>query len=813
MIPLVARAQSPGPDIIVGDLPDASSYGKVGSTFAYDLGTTSCNVGNVNVRWVAGTPYHPVIAQNIFRYASGRFEQIGLSWVKHGFLALNQNLCGSCNGQGGSTLGVGCSDPYEFGINGEQTGLGPRSQINPVSGAFVYDPFSWPAITSDLSRRIQIAGSDIDPALNPGAVYFGEGLYITPDERTPRSGWNNASYSRVRFASNVDRTISIFPGFPTRRTQPAIFAWKAQQPTVSIVGYDVPGDGRFWFAADATANGDGTWRYEYAVYNLNSDRAGGSFVVPLPAGAIVTNAAARIIPHHSGEPYTNAPWTVSTTASSVRFSTPQTFAQNPNSSALRWGTLYNFRFDANIAPAEGRAAVGLFAPGQGSAAALAEFAVTIPTPGGAQSIVQTPINDECAGTVPLHSGENRFETSGATSSVAGTPGCPTSTNDLWFSYTYVPYAPSCTGQIIFDTCGSAFDTSLAVFATCPGSGDSALACDDNGGSCSPTTGASRVSVQALAGQTYFLRVGSPTGQSGNLVVNVAAPFCIAPNGACCSPQGACSIVQGQASCFEGNTFLGSGSTCTPNPCPQPPPPANDSCANALPIGDNQNNAPTLVGTNVSADNSVIDTCPLSTFGQRDVWYIYVPAQNGTVTVDTCLVPPGGSDMDTVISIRDGSCTGAQIACNDDASIAFCGPLSALEFNAIAGRAYFIRIAGYLGGTGRFTLRVQGGLGTGTGACCQGTICTLSAQAACVGSFTSFRGYNTACNPASNIAPCCRADINRSGDLSALDIFDYLNAWFASDPIAAFGNDATPPAPRSPVVIDLINFLNAWFIGC
>ncbi|MBY0313256.1 MAG: hypothetical protein K2W85_14400 [Phycisphaerales bacterium] len=809
----LARAQSPGPDIIVGDLPDATSYGKVGSTFAYDLGTTSCNVGNVNVRWQAGTPDHPVIAQNVFRYSAGRFEQIGMSWVKHGFLALNQNLCGTCNGQGGSVLGVGCSDPYEFGINGEQTGLGPRSQINPVSGAFVYDPFSWPAITSDLSRRIQIAESDIDPALNPGALFFGEGLYISPDESATRNGWNNASYTRVQFANNLSRSISIFPGFLTRRTQPAIFAWKAQQPSVAVVGYDVPSDGRFWIAADATSNGDGTWRYEYAVYNLNSARAGGSFIVPLPAGATVTNAAARIIPHHSGEPYTNAPWTVTTTASGVGFSTPQAFAENPDSSALRWGTLYNFRFDASVAPADGCASVGLFAPGQGPAAAMNEFTVAIPTPGGAQAVAHAPSNDECAGAAPLHFGENRFSTLGATSSAQVTPSCPAISADAWFSYTYIPYAPTCPGQIVFDTCGSAIDTAIAVYSTCPATGDAALACDDNGAACSSSPGASRVSVPAVAGQTYLLRVGSPSGQSGTLVVNVAAPFCIAPNGACCTPLGACSIVQGAASCFDGNTFLGSGTTCSPNPCPQPPPPPNDACANAISIGDNQSGAPALVGTNVSADNSVIDTCPASTFGQRDVWYVYVPANNDLVTVDTCLVPPGGSDMDTVISIRDGSCTGAQIACNDDASISFCGPLSALEFNAVAGRPYFIRVAGYLGGTGRFTLRVRGGQGTGTGACCQGAICTLTTDAACVGSFTSFRGFNTVCNPASDVLPCCRADFNRSGGLSALDIFEYLNAWFQSDPIAAFANDSTPPAPRPPVVADLFNFLNAWFIGC
>lgn len=812
-----ALAQSPGPDVIVGDLPDATSYGKLGATFAYDLGTTSCNIGNVNIRWQAGTSAHPVIAQNIYRYSGGRFEQIGMSWVKHGFLALNQNLCGTCNGQGGSVLGVGCSDPYEFGINGEQSGLGPRSQVNPVSGAFVYDPFGWPATTNMLSRRIQVAESDIDPALNPGAMYFGEGLYITPDESSPRNGWNNASHTRVQFAANTDRSISIVPSAQTQRTLPAIFAWKAQQPTVTIVGYEVPGDGRFWIACDATDNGNGTWHYEYAAYNLNSDRAGGSFFVPIPAGATVQNAAAHIIPHHSGEPYTNAPWTVTTTADGVLFSTPQTFAESPDSSALRWGTLFNYRFDSNVAPSIGRITVGLFKPGAPPHATVGGFAVALPTPGGALAASAAPVNDECAlaALAPLHDGENRYSTLAATDSPEAVGiACPPITRDVWFTYTYTPYAPNCTGSIVVDTCGSSFDTSIAIYPTadCAALDAHAFECQDNDpAACPSTPGASRVSIAAVAGQTYLIRVGSPVNATGTLVVNVAAPFCIAPNGACCTFRGACAIVQGAASCFDGSTFLGAGTTCSPNPCPQPPPPVNDNCANAITIGDNQLGAPALFGTNVSASTEVIDTCPLSTFGQRDVWYVYVPAIADVVTVDTCLVPPGGSDMDTVLSVRDGSCTGDQIACNDDASISFCGPLSALEFNALAGHSYFIRVAGYLGGTGQFMLRVRGGMGTGTGACCQGAICTVLTPDACTGSFTSFGGVNTVCNPMSNSSPCCRADFNHSGAATASDIFDYLNAWFTSDPIAAFANDAA--APRTPTVSDLFNYLNAWFIGC
>ena len=41
----------------------------------------------------------------------------------------------------------------------------------------------------------------------------------------------------------------------------------------------------------------------------------------------------------------------------------ETHATNADANALRWGTLYNFRFDANAAPVAGTVTLGLFKPG------------------------------------------------------------------------------------------------------------------------------------------------------------------------------------------------------------------------------------------------------------------------------------------------------------------------------------------------------------------------------------------------------------------------------------------------------------------
>jgi hypothetical protein len=55
-------------------------------------------------------------------------------------------------------------------------------------------------------------------------------------------------------------------------------------------------------------------------------------------------------------------------------------------------------------------------------------------------------------------------------------------------------------------------------------------------------------------------------------------------------------------------------------------------------------------------------------------------------------------------------------------------------------------------------------------------------------------------------PICAGDFNRSGTLEVQDIFDFLNAWFGSDPAADFNGNGLS-------VQDIFDFLNAWFAGC
>ena len=134
----------PGPDVIVGVLPEMAQYGSNGNFVGLGIGTTSCNNGDQPLHWFAlPNTDHPVIPQNFYRMSGGtnnndRFEQIGQSWLKHAFLALEDNACNfGCNTSGcttGSNLCPGCSDPYGSSLNASQTGIGSRAWVNPFTG-------------------------------------------------------------------------------------------------------------------------------------------------------------------------------------------------------------------------------------------------------------------------------------------------------------------------------------------------------------------------------------------------------------------------------------------------------------------------------------------------------------------------------------------------------------------------------------------------------------------------------------------------------------------------------------------------------
>jgi hypothetical protein len=352
-----------GPDVIVGDITGPSSWGVSGGIAAYSLGTTSCNIGDTVLQWVASTNQHPVIGQNIYRLKNGLFQQVGMSHLKHGFLALSGSLCTPCQGPGGSQLSPGCSDPYGSGLNGSQGGLGPKWQVNAHTGFFPYPFFSAPGGGGTIGRRSQVLIEDVNPALNAGAVYWGEGHYVTPDDAAAGNGDNNASYRRMQFSNTASYSASFIGS--TVRQKPAIRGWQDFDPQVNITDVRVPGEGLFIVASRVYDNGDGTWLYSYAVHNLNSDRSAQAFAIDTAAD--VTDAGFHSPFYHSGDglngnTFPNTDWTAVDRGSAIAWES-ETFAQNQNANALRWGTTYSYWFTSSEAPEMTTATLTLFKPG------------------------------------------------------------------------------------------------------------------------------------------------------------------------------------------------------------------------------------------------------------------------------------------------------------------------------------------------------------------------------------------------------------------------------------------------------------------
>jgi hypothetical protein len=381
---------SSGADLLGADVggisPGVKRWGSVAGVTAYSFSTTVCNVGDAGEPFEAFTSDHPVIAMNLYRLHQGRFEQIGMSWVKHTFGSATGSFCCQCQDPGsGQLLGVGCSDPYSSDTNGNQagfggmSGLGPRSDIDPVTGLFPF-PYTTQGASGDaIYKRLQVRNADLDPALNPGAQYFGEIHYIGRQDAIAGNRNNNMAYRPAVVGSFVDGGWNVALSGITRQGTPAIMAWSASDPQVLDAIADVPLDGRFILSSRSTDNGDGTWRYEFALYNMNSGRAAGRFSVPIGAGVTVSDVGFHDVDSHSGEVYDSTDWSVQVGAGAVTWSTDD-FATDPDANALRWGALYSFRFDADRPPATVGATIGLFAPGSPSSVGASAFA---PAPAGA----------------------------------------------------------------------------------------------------------------------------------------------------------------------------------------------------------------------------------------------------------------------------------------------------------------------------------------------------------------------------------------------------------------------------------------------
>jgi len=369
--PAPAQAAATRADLTFCSLDTFSYRGRSGDLAAFSMTTTSWNVGNIPLAWWRAPDWrHPYIVMNIYRIRDDRFEQIGESWVKHGFFAASNDQCGgTCDfATNADRLGVGCTDTYGASTNASTTYLAPRSEIDPWAGFWdrTDSHLSAPAHThGPIDHLLKIHDADIDQPTNGNAAYVAEAYYVHYQDMDVM---NNAAWKPILYRSGAPGGVWNFE-MSDESTSPnigfAIDAWTGARKTLLAqqipVQETVSPDGRAILAAKSRDLGSGRWRYDYSLLNVDMDRQIDSFRVAIPAGVTVADLTFHAPEHHEiinqpgHVPIDNAPWSASVAGNVVSWST----ASNP----LAWGTTYTFSFTADRAPGDAAMTVGLFKPG------------------------------------------------------------------------------------------------------------------------------------------------------------------------------------------------------------------------------------------------------------------------------------------------------------------------------------------------------------------------------------------------------------------------------------------------------------------
>ncbi|MCE9594216.1 MAG: hypothetical protein K8S98_08480 [Planctomycetes bacterium] len=372
-----APAQSnavPGLDVQLAGLGSLQNWGRTGAfpngVSGMSISTTACNVGSVLIGWHQPmNPDHPMISFIVCREENGRFEQISdRSYVKHGFFATNQNSCGTCGSIGGSSsaLKVGCSDTYGTTNNGDRFYLGPANEIDPWLGVWTsqcsYFDRGDPSVGSPndcdnirsltmgqanalpvTAHRINLTDADLN---HPAANFYYQGFYTARGE--PEANRGNNTRSQRMTATWTGSTWSLATT-GSQFTGTILDRWTGATVSSNTNGVD---DGRLYVGVKVTGPSAGLYHYEYVVYNRDNTRSVGALHLPLATGATVSSISFRDIDSNVGND-----WQVAQLANELVFST----AINP----LEWGTLYNFSFDSDAAPAAGTADLNPYNPGTG----------------------------------------------------------------------------------------------------------------------------------------------------------------------------------------------------------------------------------------------------------------------------------------------------------------------------------------------------------------------------------------------------------------------------------------------------------------
>lgn len=253
-----------------------------------------------------------------------------------------------------------------------------------------------------------------------------------------------------------------------------------------------------------------------------------------------------------------------------------------------------------------------------------------------------PANDDCANAIMLTQTVSCVATLGsnflATQSQAGCTG--TANDDVWYSFVATTTNPVVELQGI-----GTYDGVLEVFDAC---GGNSLACID-------ATFGGELEIAYLTGlvvgNTYYFRAYDWFNTAGNLTFTVCVHDL-------------------------------------------PPPPANDDCANAIPITCTTG---TITGSTLQANADPGAGLCGTSISAPGIWYSFV-GNGQDVTASLC----AGTSYDSKINIYSGDCN--NLVC-EDGNDDFCGAASEVTISTLAGVNYYILVQGFGGDVGNFTLDV------------------------------------------------------------------------------------------------------------
>ena len=365
--------------------------GEVGISISNEL----CNPGVIPVEWRApggstGSTIlsdHPKFGFLVAREINGRFVQISdWSYCKHAFYALaNPSTCGgSCvpPAVAGTQLGVKCSDVYSETNNASRTYLGPPAEINPWLGTWPatgsYFDIGHPAqsgypLAADGLRSLSTAGFDAvknrvtlrESDVVNGATMYYQVHVIIEGERVENRGNNTMSRPfAMTYTGGAGTNAYATTTSGTATIGSVLTRWTGASITSGSnggTGTLADADGRFLVAVKVSGPTNGLWHYEYVVQNLDNDRGGASFRLPVCNGARVQNIGFRDIDTDALNNWPGA------------YANGEIAWIAPPSNPHNWNTLYNFWFDCDVAPVAGNATIDQARIGPGA------LTVSVPT--------------------------------------------------------------------------------------------------------------------------------------------------------------------------------------------------------------------------------------------------------------------------------------------------------------------------------------------------------------------------------------------------------------------------------------------------